>query len=143
MITTVNGFVFLCRENYGKLYMTPMISGDTANPSPTIRQLLYWLSSLAANLPPLPEKDRNGNKVPIRLATYKHPAAAPQAPGPPPVSKALQTGGNSFYSGSRGASQVRHYILRPTDESRDMILEPGDRSNQLGRKTFLVQLLPS
>jgi hypothetical protein len=70
ILTTVNWWVFLRRENGGQLYMTqPLHCQISSPPYPfTILQALYYFSALSIQYGHLPETDKNGNPVTIELA---------------------------------------------------------------------------
>src|SRR5579871_3244523 len=74
ILTTINGFAFLCRENHAKLFMTSMAPCSASDP--TIIKMLYFMSYLAATTPPLPETDSSGQTLPIPAANWKYPIAA-------------------------------------------------------------------
>src|SRR5271165_5202419 len=78
VLTTVNGFVFLFRENHGKLYITRMLPCEST--VPTALQMLYYLSALVTQLPNVPETDSSGMPIQIPAANYKYPITAPQVP---------------------------------------------------------------
>src|SRR5271169_6604303 len=78
VLTTVNGFVFLFRENMGKLYMTGMMPCESE--VPTSLQMLYYLSALVTQLPNVPETDSSGMTTKIPAANYKYAIPAPQVP---------------------------------------------------------------
>ena len=68
IMTTINGFIFLCRENHGKLFITRMAPASV--PVPTILKMLYYMSYLAAAAEPLPETDGYGQTLAIPAANY-------------------------------------------------------------------------
>jgi hypothetical protein len=135
VLSTVNGFVFMIRENFGKLRMTRLIPCDVINPfSPTILQMLYFLSGFAALLPPLPETTINGNPVRLSWGHPRKPEAAPRVPSqysasPPSTTQVAPIGSAEII-----------YFLRDDPDSRTVIFEPWKTENQLGHKTFLLQL---
>ena len=63
VLTTVNGFCFLRRENHGALFMMKLTSCDVN--APTILKMLYYMSYLAAVTPALPETDSSGRTLAI------------------------------------------------------------------------------
>ena len=132
ILTTVNGFVFLFRENQGKLYMTRMLPCEST--VPTALQMLYYLSALATQLPNMPETDSSGMAIQITAANYKYPVPAPQVPDNT-TSGSEATGGVNF-----STAQVQ-YILEPKEgECPTVVFEPWAAGTKLGVKTFLLQL---
>jgi hypothetical protein len=134
VLTTVNAWVFLMRENNGKLYMTRPV--DCRVTEPTILQGLYYISALSAQQGYLPETDHAGKPVIIALANSKYPHAAPtitaQAPPkpvPPPT----------FIFPLPG---TYGYQLIPYEFGQGILLEPWKSKNRLGHKTFLAVLMP-
>lgn len=136
VLTTVNGFVFMYRENQGKLYMTRLIACDVASPnSPTILQALYYLSGLAAQVPDLPETDAKGASIKLPPANSKHAWPAPQVPG-----SGTTPANNGWTNGP--TPQSVQYILKIDPSPPKVIFEPWIPGNKLGAKTFLLQLVP-
>src|SRR5271169_2158741 len=78
LITTINAFAFLCRSNGGILKMTPLIPANTAQ-TPTILQMLYYMSHLCATTPALKEKHPDGRVVRPKYAD-RDSSAAPKVP---------------------------------------------------------------
>src|SRR5438477_13022468 len=61
VLTTLNGWVFLSRTNYGELFISRMIPCDARNPYQcTVFQLLYYVSALAVQSSEVPERYGNG-----------------------------------------------------------------------------------
>jgi hypothetical protein len=139
-LTTVNGWVFMYRQNGGKLFMSRVIPCDVVPPRhPTIAQALYYISALAANDPDLPETDANGQALRLAFSDGKHPSPTTVVPGaraPPPPAPRGGRVTRSIYS------QDAHYILRSDLEPREVVFEPWVAGNKLGAKTFLVRLFP-
>lgn len=138
VLTTVNGFAFLYRENQGALYMTRLAPSTVS--VPTILKMLYFISYLAATAQPLPEADNFGRTLAIPAANYKYPVAAPQVPGPPakPTPSANQT--SPPYRSSAGTTY--EYFLSQTGDVPELVVEPWISENCLGGKTFRGRLLP-
>lgn len=139
VLTTVNGFAFLRRENHGALSITKLIPCTVHEP--TVLKMLYYMSYLAANTPPLPETDNYGKTVAISAANYKYPTAAPQVTGPPffPTSSVSQ---GSSYSGYSSSATFQYVLSETTEQIPELVVEPWISSNCLGGKTFRGQLLP-
>lgn len=135
VLSTVNGFAFLYRENQGKLYMTRLLPCNNAGP--TMLQVLYYLSALVVELPNLPETDSLGMTVEIPLANYKHPDPAPQVPGDQ-TSAVTTSGGAGAWIGTR---QVQYRLIPVEGEAPGVIFEPWIAENKLGMKTFLVKMI--
>jgi hypothetical protein len=138
ILTTVNGWVFMYRQNRGKLFMSRLITSDVANPThPTIRQGIYYISALAVYAPDLPETNSNGEPVRIPLSDGRHPS-----PTVLPLPETPSTGARGRASRSM-YSQDAYYILKADPEPREIVLEPGIAGNKLGAKAFLVHLFPA
>ena len=136
VLTTVNGFVFMFRENYGKLYMTRLVPCTVCNPTaPTVLQILYYLSGLAAQTPMLPETDTSGAPVQLDAANYKYALPAPQVPG---IGTTPATSGWD----NNQTAQSGQYILKPDPDPPKIVFEPWVAGNKLGGKAFLLQLVP-
>jgi hypothetical protein len=140
ILTTVNGWVFMYRQNGGKLVMSRLIPCDVANPRHyTIRQAIYYISALATYAEDLPETYTNGETVRIPFSDGKHPSPTtviPNARVAPPAPR----GGRASRS---NISSDAHYILEVDAEPREIVLEPCIAGNKLGAKTFLVHLFPA
>jgi hypothetical protein len=80
LITTINAFAFLCRSNGGILKMTPLIPANTTQ-TPTILQMMYYMSHLCATTPALKEKHPDGRVVSPMWAG-RDSSAAPKVPAP-------------------------------------------------------------
>lgn len=138
ILTTINGFVFMYRENHGRLVMTRMAS--SSNSVPTIIQMIYFMSYLSGTAGPLPETDAAGQTLPIPAANYKHPVAAPQVPGPPPSPEPPQPPASQM--GGYTGSTIRFILSESNNPHFQLVLEPWIRSNCLGGKSFKGRLLP-
>jgi hypothetical protein len=134
ILTTVNGFVFLFRQNQGKLYMTRMLLCESA--MPTILQILYYMSALVTQLPNLPETDSSGMPIQIPAANYKYPNPAPQVPD----SKTGESGTIGGVNSSTSHGQVQYILKLQESECPTVVFEPWVKENKLGIKTFLLQL---
>src|SRR5579862_3340605 len=82
VLTTMNGWVFLSRTEYGELFISRMVPCNACNPYQcTVFQLLYYVSALAARAPETSERDGRGIEVVMHLADPKRPRPAPLVPG--------------------------------------------------------------
>jgi hypothetical protein len=79
LITTVNAFVFLRRDNGGKLQLTRLIPATTT--TPTILHMLFYMSHLCASTELLYETHLDGRYVSIARAPTDS-SAAPRLPVP-------------------------------------------------------------
>jgi hypothetical protein len=79
IITTVNAFAFLARENGGILKLTRLIPAVTTNP--TVLKMLYYMSHLCALTPTLLETHPDGRSISIIRATPDS-STAPKVPAP-------------------------------------------------------------
>jgi hypothetical protein len=79
VITTINEFAFLFRENGGKLNLTRLIPATTTNP--TVLQMLYYMSHLCAITELFYETYPDGRKVSISKAQPDY-STAPMIPAP-------------------------------------------------------------
>jgi hypothetical protein len=139
ILTTLNGWVFLYRQNRGKLFMSRFIPCDVAAPAhPTVRQGIYYISALAVYAPNLPETDSNGNPVRIPLSDGKHPSPTTVLP----LSENPSTGAGGRVTRS-GWNQDAHYVMEVDPEPREIVFEPWIVGNKLGQKAFLVPLFPA
>lgn len=130
VLTTINGFVFLFRENWGNLRVTRLISGESINF--TILQALYYLSWLSVGFPFLPETDANGVPIQLQAANSKRADPAPRVPGQFPSATDDEWDGL--------IPQPVQYILSPDPSPPKVRFEPWVEENQLGPKTFLLHL---
>src|SRR5271169_3811318 len=134
VLTTVNGFVFMFRENQGKLYMTRLVPSDARNPdAPTVLQALYYLSGLAVQSPQLPETDDKGVAIELEVANYKYAWQAPQVPG-------ARTAAAISGWANNPTTHPGQYILKSNPEPLKIVFEPWIPGNKLGSKTFHIQL---
>ena len=138
ILTTVNGFAFLCRENYGRLFMTRLVTSSVT--LPTILKMLYYMSFLTATAPPLPETDVYGRTLAIPAANYKYPVAAPQLPGPP-ASPSNHSQIHQPFGHSLG-STYQYVLVQASEDHPGLVIEPWIQSNCLGGKTFRGLFLP-
>jgi hypothetical protein len=139
VLTTVNEWVFLMRENHGKLWITRPINCETINPPFTILQALYYMSALTASYGELIETDHEGNQVAIPLANSKYPHPAPSVTGQqfePPRQSADAT---FIYPPPESSHQYRLVHL---DYGHKLILEPWKVGNHYGQKSFRGLLIP-
>ena len=141
ILTTVNSWVFLMRENFGKLYMTQPFDCRTASPPFTILQALYYITALSANSGGLIRDDLQGNQVSIPLADSKYPRTAPSALGfssqtyyglPPP-------GAVAFIHPLPPGNQYR---LVAHDFKHGVVLEPYLSEKCCAGKSFHAKLMP-
>jgi hypothetical protein len=143
VLTTVNGWMFLFRQNGGILYHTPWMSGAVIRP--TIRQALYYISAVAVTEPHEPEKDRYGQDITLPAANAKKADRAPQVPGTinqlttinlPPSSGATwkNQGGGQRYNGE--------LVLQPDPDFPSLLFQKWIKSNQLGNKAYLATFMP-
>jgi hypothetical protein len=137
IMTTINGFAFLCRENHGKLFMTKLAPSSVS--TPTILKMLYYISYLAAAADPLPETDGYGGTLAIPAANYKYPVVAPRVPGPPSSLSNQQAAEGGPHSGST----VQYVLTESGNQDFQLVVEPWVRSNCLGARTFKGRLLPN
>jgi hypothetical protein len=140
ILTTVNWWVFLRRENGGQLYMTQPLDCQTSSPpySFTILQALYYFSTLSVQHGHLPETDENGNPVSIELADSTYPTAAPSVAGSQP---SPQSPGNSLVIYPLQPGQF--YTLINQSLGHSILLEPWKPENSCGGKTFHGILMPN
>jgi hypothetical protein len=144
VLTTMNGWVFLSRTDYGELFISRMIPCDARNPYQcTIFQLLYYVSALAAQSSEVPERYGNGAEAKIEMADGSRPAAAPKAPGrrsmpPPPRADDYSTGTIEQLPPIPPFRRT----LEPWTDAPQVIFEPWRDGNMLGAKTFLLTLVP-
>ena len=111
ILTTVNGWVFMYRQNRGKLVMSRLIPCDVASPRHyTIRQAIYYVSALAAYAEELPETYANGETV--RFSDGKHPSPATVVPG----RKAAPPGPSGARATRSTYNPDAHYILKADPE---------------------------
>jgi hypothetical protein len=135
----VNGFVFMVRHDLGRVSITRLLPCDSANPhQPTMLQWLYMFSAHSVSRPFVPETDGQGSILTLEFSSSKYPsmdftARVPPPPPPPP-------------NGSRGGRVLRvpgqQYALVTNPDPPKVLFEPWKPENQLGPKTFLVQLVP-
>jgi hypothetical protein len=139
ILTTVNSWVFLRRENNGKLYMTQPIDCQMTSPSFTILQALYYISALAFNDGHLVETDEIGNPVHIELANSKYPSStAPSVTGSPnPPSSTT----DAFIIYPSQSSQ--YYTLINQSLGHSLLLEPWKSESCCGGKSFRGILMPN
>ena len=145
VMTTMNGWVFLHRTEFGELFISRMIPCDARNPYQcTVFQILYYISALAAQSSELPELYGNGQVATIPSADGSRPVAAPMAPGrgslPPPPSTDDHSSGKTEYLPS--IPPFRRHVLEPWTNAPEVIFEPWREGNTLGAKTFLLTLVP-
>lgn len=141
VLTTVNGWVFLMRLNFGQLYVSRMISCDVRLPNYTVLQILYYITALMAQTPELEETFVDGTPVSLYLADARVTIPAPRVPGA--VSPMHQTG--DFYVSSQmqhldPIPPLRRYTLEPWIDPPNVIFQPWKEGNSLGKKTFLLTL---
>jgi serine/threonine protein kinase len=139
VLTTVNTWVFLMRENHGKLWMTGPIDCQLSDPPFTILQALYYMSALAASQGHLVETDENGNPVVVALANSKYPHPAPPSSGQQTES-ATQSSAAATVTYPLPSGQ--YYQLAPLEFHHGIILEPWKRENCCGGKSFRGRLMP-
>ena len=136
VLTTVNAWMFLMRENGGKLWITRPIDCLVTAPH-TILQALYYISALASQFGDLVETDQYGNPAEIPLANSKHPHAAP-----------LLSAAQVTSSQSPSLTFVYplpfnvQYKLVPCDFSQGVLLEPWKLEHCCGGKSFRGVLKP-
>lgn len=136
VLTTLNGWVFMCRGDQGKLCMTRMIRCDASNP--TVLQVLYYLSSQTAACGQLIETDAFGRPVQLELADAKYARTpTPQVPGP-----SVNTSAGAW-TNAQGNYNQGYYSLQadPEAEPLKVIFEPWISSNNLGAKAFIFTLV--
>lgn len=141
ILTTVNGWVFLMRENGGTLYMTQLISCQCTNPPFTILQVLYYISALATSNGHLIETDAKGNPAKIELADSKYPVAAPSVTGSQSSSTMLpytNPGATIIYPPAPG--QQLNLVAQTLGHA--LLLEPWEAANRCGGKSFRGILMP-
>jgi hypothetical protein len=140
VLSTVNAWVFLMRENGGKLWITRPIDSTIMDPPITILEALYYFSALVPVHGHLVETDRSGNPVTIPLANTKHPMTAPSVSGVQPRSYSQpRTSATIIYP---AAESSRRYQLVADDHGDQIILEPWLANNQYGQKSFHAIFLP-
>jgi hypothetical protein len=140
ILTTVNAWVFLMRENYGKLYITRPFDCCVSEPSFTILQALYYISALAAQHGHLVETDRQGNPVAIALANTKYPRPAPSATSGLQSGSAQQSPVSATFVYPLPPSY--QYRLVSCDFGHRILLEPWIPANHCGQKSFRGVLMP-
>jgi hypothetical protein len=135
ILTTVNWWIFLRRENGGQLFMTQPLDCQTLSPpySFTILQALYYFSTLSVQNGHLPETDENGNPVSIELADSAYPTAAPSATG-----SQSQSPGNTY-----PLQPGQFYTLINQSMGHSLLLEPWKLENSYGGKAFHGTLMPN
>jgi tRNA A-37 threonylcarbamoyl transferase component Bud32 len=141
VLTTMNGWMFMYREDKGKLFTTGIIPCSQQHPQPTIREMLYYISAMAAAYPTEDETDEKGNKIKLQAANGRRPDAAPRLPRPkpqPPVPEPSKPGGHHL----RSHGNRRVLTLQPAPDFPDLLFEPSIASKQLGCKTFLATFMP-
>ena len=117
--------------------MTRLLHCNAVNPfDPTILQGLYMFSARSIGAPIVPETDGNGNAVELKVSHYKYPAMEHTAQIPPPAPPPRRSRRNS--PSKRG----RQYEMIVNPDPPKAIFEPWKTENQLGPKTFLIQLVP-
>jgi hypothetical protein len=139
VLTTVNGFVFMVRGDLGKVRITRLLPCDAINPhQPTILQWLYMFSAYSVASPLVPETDGQGNILALEFSSSKHPGMDNTARIPPPAPPPTQytRGGRSF------RPHGQQYALVANPDPPKVLFETWKPENQLGPKTFLVQLVP-
>ena len=137
ILTTVNSWVFLMRENHGKLYITRPMDCGARDPPFTILQALYYMSALTAMHGQLIETDENGKPATIPLANTKYPHPAPHVSGQSPQS--LQPSGQATFIYPLPTSQ---YFLDNSGYGHHILLEPWNENNHIGQKSFRARLVP-
>jgi len=96
IITTVNAFIFLCREIGGILKITRLIDATTNNP--TILQMLYYMSHLCATTDLLYETHLDGRRICVPSSSSGYSTAAIVPPPSIAVSHAPRTSVSSTNS---------------------------------------------
>lgn len=134
----MNGFVFMVRHDLGRVSITRLLPCDSANPhQPTMLQWLYMFSAHSVSRPFVPETDGQGSILTLEFSSSKYPSMdfTARVPPPPPPP-----------NGSRGGRVLRvpgqQYALVTNPDPPKVLFEPWKPENQLGPKTFLVQLVP-
>jgi hypothetical protein len=140
VLTTVNDWVFLMRENQGKLWITRPINCESIDPPFTIPQALYYISALTASYGELIETDHEGNPITIPLANSKYPHPAPSVTGHQLESPQQSGGATIIYSPPDSASH--QYRLVNFDYGHRILLEPWKSGNHFGQKSFRAHLVP-
>jgi hypothetical protein len=128
VLTTVNGWVFLRRENGRKLYMTPMISCNENIDRFTILKALYYISDVAQMNGDLIETDSDGNPekfkpVSLQKAVLRTRGAigSEKLLGPPAPTETFPVG---------------QYTLCDVADGAELLLEPWKIENHYGGKSF-------
>lgn len=140
VLTTVNYWVFLKRENGARLWMTRPLDCRMLNPF-TIRQALYYISAIAPLDGTLPETGKDGKPVHVNCANYKAMCEAPSV---------YHTGerGDIYYppKPSKDGTIIRSHSesvpICPCGATHTIILEPWKAGNCLGHNTFRASWFP-
>jgi hypothetical protein len=146
IITTMTGWVFLKREDGGRLLMTRVFACTSAPPAPpqqgllqpgythpvgfTIMMALYYFSSLAERTPDLPE---TGNPQGAAVQASWGPGNAQQMQ----YQTAYVAAGQQMSSAAQYGQQLQWST--PTQYS-NIIFEPWKTDNQLGHKAWIGNL---
>ena len=155
IISTMHGWVFLRRHNFGQLEMTPMFACSPALPGAyyatqgfTILQALYYISHLGEVSPDVEEQVRGPTQAVfpanMGMGDPNNATAAPVVGAQPyqwqvPYGQGAQgQGGQAGQAGGGGPYPI--WAMRPQMMSID--LEPWNKENQLGHKTWLAKLGP-
>ena len=141
VLTTMNGWLFMYREDKGNLWTTGLFPGSQEHPQPTIREMLYYISALAVAHPSEDETDENGNRIRLQAANAKRPDAAPRLP-PPTDQSPIREPSKSARHHTRSQGHRRVLTLQATRDFPDLLFEPSVPGKQIGHKTFFATFMP-
>lgn len=140
VLSTINSWVFLKRENGGQLWMTNPFPCHILDPF-SIMEALYYISALGAKDGHLAETNDAGNVIKVMLANYKSPCAARS------VFNVAIKGDEVYYPPGPstdatiiGIDSKSHVC--PCGLIHRILLEPWKGHNCLGNSTFIANWFP-